>query len=82
MGKHPHTCFGGGIGRRSEDSAHTWRSRLATNGLHAGSSPAQSTKLITKKRNMEEKKCYISLPITGRDIEKVKKKILKGLKFN
>ena len=43
MGKRPHTCFGGGIGRRSEDSAHTWRSRLATNGLHAGSSPAQST---------------------------------------
>lgn len=30
---------------------------------------------------MEEKKCYISLPITGRDIEKVKK-ILKGLKFS
>ena len=24
---------------------------------------------------MEEKKCYISLPITGRDIEKVKKDI-------
>ena len=26
---------------------------------------------------MEEKKCYISLPITGRDIEKVKKDIEK-----
>ena len=50
MEKRPHTCFGGGIGRRSEDSAHTWRSRLATNGLHAGSSPAQSTKSITKKK--------------------------------
>ena len=46
MGKRPHTRFGGGSGRRSEDSAHTWRSRLATNGLHAGSSPAQSTRLI------------------------------------
>ena len=49
MGKRPHTCFGGGIGRRSEDSAHTWRSRLATNGLHAGSSPAQSTWEYLKK---------------------------------
>lgn len=29
----------------------------------------------SKKSNMEEKKCYISLPITGRDIEKVKKDI-------
>lgn len=51
MGKHPHICFGGGIGRRSEDSAHTWRSRLATNGLHAGSSPAQSTIFVTHNFN-------------------------------
>ena len=59
MGKRPHTCFGGGIGRRSEDSAHTWRSRLATNGLHAGSNPAQSTKLITKKKYGRKEVLYL-----------------------
>lgn len=56
MGKRPHTCFGGGIGRRSEDSAHTWRSRLATNGLHAGSSPAQSTMYYMKKKKSDKPK--------------------------
>ena len=56
MGKRPHTCFGGGIGRRSEDSAHTWRSRLATNGLHAGSSPAQSTMYYMNKKKTDKPK--------------------------
>ena len=30
---------------------------------------------LTKKRIMERKKCYISIPITGRDIDEVKREI-------
>ena len=74
----PHTCFGGGIGRRSEDSAHTWRSRLATNGLHAGSSPAQSTMYyMNKKKTDKPKKRQVSKSTLVKKLDDVFSKFIR-----
>lgn len=77
--------IGGEIGRRSEDSAHVMRSRLATNGLIAGSSPALCTMIdvydIIKQINERKKSVRMepSSALFSEVSEEVHKKIKKEI---